>query len=202
MYTCIYFYIHIYTHPSYIYIYIYIYNTITPPDSHLSGATDLSGDTDTKVLCYEAASRKLCSFYTRGLRSVIGLDDVKVLANMSKDPEHTLECKFLVTGDQDNIDNLYSTSDNWDDICAHVKHSIQTGKYQGGDFSQADHDTGNTSKKLKDFHHHMMCIMYLSPEKEVLVKWPLLSTTVTMKLFWHNLRSFHLILIRRRSTSY
>jgi hypothetical protein len=49
-------------------MHIYIYSTITPPDSHLSGVTDLSDNTDTKVLCYEDASRKLCSFSTRGSR--------------------------------------------------------------------------------------------------------------------------------------
>jgi hypothetical protein len=94
------------------------------------------------VIISEDVSRKLrvCSFCTRGLRSVIGLDDDKVLANMSKDPEHTLECEFLVAGDQDDIDNFYSTKNgtlgNRDDMCVHVTHSIQKGKYHDADFSQ------------------------------------------------------------------
>ncbi len=99
----------------------------------------------------------------RGLRSAVGLDDDHVLANMLKDPDHTLECEILVSGDKDDIDNFYSikkgTSGNWDDMPDHVKHSIQTGKYHGGNFSQADYDTGNTGKKLKDFHKHEISVL-------------------------------------------
>jgi hypothetical protein len=98
----------------------------------------------------------------RGLRSAIGLDD-EVLGNMFKDPEHTLECEILVAGDKDDIDNFYSikngTSGNWDDMPAHVKNSIQTGKYHGGDFFQTDYDTGNTGRKLKDFHQHEISLL-------------------------------------------
>ena len=96
--------------------------------------------------------------FARGLRSAVGLTDDTVLANMMKDPEHTLECEILVAGDKDDIDNFYSikngTSGDWADMPDHVKHSVQTGKYHGGSFSQADYDTGNTGKKLKDFHQH------------------------------------------------
>jgi hypothetical protein len=99
----------------------------------------------------------------RGLRSAVGLDDDHVLANMLKDPEHTLECEILVAGDKNDIDNFYSTkngtSGNWDDMPDHVKHSIQTGKYHGGSFLQTDYDTGNTGKKLEDFHKHETSVL-------------------------------------------
>jgi hypothetical protein len=99
----------------------------------------------------------------RGLRSAVGLDDDNVLGNMLKDPEHTLECEILLAGDKDDIENFYSikdgTSGNRDDMPAHVKRSIRTGKYHGGVFSEELYDTGNTGKKLKDFLQHETSVL-------------------------------------------
>jgi hypothetical protein len=86
-----------------------------------------------------------------------------VLANMMKDPEHTLECEILVAGDKDDIDNFYSikygTSGKWEDIPDHVKRSFQTGKYHGGSITEADYDTGNAGKTLADFHRHETSVL-------------------------------------------
>jgi hypothetical protein len=108
----------------------------------------------------------------KGLRSAIGLEDDKVLANMMKDPEHTIECEILVAGDKDDIENFYSvkngTSGNSDDIYMpdHVKRSFQTGKYHGGDITESDYDAEydkddkekvhnlRKGKTLADFQKH------------------------------------------------
>jgi hypothetical protein len=131
----------------------------------ISRAPQTSQAPQTPKFCVRKLQVGSSAVSARGLRlgSVIGLDDDKVLANMLKDPEHTLECEILVTGDKDDIDNFYSikngTSGNWDDMPAHVKHSIQTGKYHGGTFLQADYDTGNNGKKLQDFEQHEVSVL-------------------------------------------
>jgi hypothetical protein len=93
-----------------------------------------------------------------GLKSAVGLEDDSVLANMMKDPEHTIECEILIADDKDDIDNFYSvkdgTSGKWEDIPDHVKLSFQTGKYHGGPITVSEYDTVNTGKKLTDFHKH------------------------------------------------
>jgi hypothetical protein len=127
----------------------------------------------------------------KGLRSAVGLEDDTVLANMLKDPEHTMECEILVSGDNDDIDNFYSCkegrSGNWDDIPDHVKKSIQTGKYHGGSFSHADYDTNNVGKKLEDFHNDPIS------ESACLLLWHVLVlrlyTSTTYRLFNAPLRS-------------
>jgi hypothetical protein len=127
----------------------------------------------------------------KGLRSAVGLEDDTVLANCLKDPEHTIECEILVAGDKDDIDNFYSCKDgksgNWDDIPDHVKHSIQTGQYHGGSFSEADYDTNNAGKTLENFHNDPISKLACLLIWHVLVL--RLYTSTTYRLFNAPLRS-------------
>ena len=100
-----------------------------------------------------------------GLKLAVGLDD-KMLANMLKDPDISIECELLVTGlgghedgCLDDIDNFYSIKygksgdweeteikfDNIDDetkapIPCHVKKSMETGQYHGDSFKKDEYD--------------------------------------------------------------
>jgi hypothetical protein len=118
---------------------------------------------ETPKFCARKISVGSSAVSAKGLRSAVGLEDDTVLANMLKDPEHTIECEFLVAGDEDDIDNFYSTkngtSGKQDDLPDHVKHSFQTGKYHGGSITESDYDTGNTGKKLADFHKHETSVL-------------------------------------------
>jgi hypothetical protein len=118
---------------------------------------------ETPKFCARKISVGSSAVSAKGLRSAVGLEDDNVLANMLKDPEHTIECEILVAGDKDDIDNFYSvkdgTSGKWDDTPDHVKLSFQTGNYHGGDITESEYDTGNTGKKLADFHKHEASVL-------------------------------------------
>jgi hypothetical protein len=127
---------------------------------------------ETPKFCARKISVGSSAVSAKGLRSAVGLEDNHVLANMLKDPEHTIECEILVAGDKDDIDNFYSvkdgTSGKQDDMPDHVKHSFQTGQYHGGSITESDYDAEydkddkgdnvgpnlRAGKKLEYFHEH------------------------------------------------
>jgi hypothetical protein len=150
----------------------------------------------------------------QGLRSAVGLDDV-VFGNMLKEPELAIECEILfaglgghVLGCIDDIDNYYSVkfgeSGDWDEeeividdkkgkapIPQHVKKSVATGKYHGGNFKKEEYDNGpenkNKGKKLKDFHKDASSILAGLFMYEVLIL--RLYTSTTYRLFNGPMRS-------------
>jgi hypothetical protein len=159
----------------------------------ISQAPQTSQASETPKFC--ASARKIsvgtCAVSAEGLRSAVGLQDDTVLANMMKDPEHTIECEILIAGDKDDIDNFYSvkygTSGDDKDIPDHVKLSFQTGKYHGGDIKKEEYDTGNDGKKLADFHKHEASVLAGLLIWHVLVI--RLYTSSSFKLFNTPLRS-------------
>jgi Ca2+-binding EF-hand superfamily protein len=146
-----------------------------------------------------------------GLRSAVGLDNDAVFANFMKNPEVMIECEILIAGlgghplgRIDDIDNYYSVkfgeSGDWtekeiiiDDedgkapVPDHVRKSAETKEYHGGSFEEADYDTGNKGKKLRDFHNDLASVLAGLFIYEVLIL--RLYTSSTYRLFNTPMRS-------------
>jgi len=148
-----------------------------------------------------------------GLRSAVGLDNDTVFANFMKNPEVMIECEILIAGlgghplgRIDDIDNYYSVkfgeSGDWTEkeiffgkdgkdgqapVPDHVRKSAETKEYHGGSFEEADYDTGNKGKKLRDFHNDLASVLAGLFIYEVLI--PRLYTSSTYRLFNTPMRS-------------
>ncbi len=74
----------------------------------ISPAPQISQERQTPKFCVKKLQVGSSAVSARGLKSAVGLDDDHVLANMMKEPVHTLECEILLAGDKDDIENFCS----------------------------------------------------------------------------------------------
>jgi hypothetical protein len=124
-----------------------------------------------------------------------------------------IECEILIAGlgghplgRIDDIDNYYSVkfgeSGDWTEkeiffgkdgkdgqapVPDHVRKSAETKEYHGGSFEEADYDTGNKGKKLRDFHNDLASVLAGLFIYEVLIL--RLYTSSTYRLFNTPMRS-------------